>query len=95
MSVVVVVSIGVKKGRSTEALEIIKKSQEFCLSMDGCSGFEVLQCQDDGHKFSFIERWSSTEVHKIFLEQLMSNEDFIKSMDVFTSGPHIEYFDQA
>ena len=69
MRVVVVVNIEAKKGRSTEALEIMEKSQEFCLSVDSCSGFEILQCQDDDHKFSFIERWSSTEAHKAFLEQ--------------------------
>lgn len=95
MSVVVVVSIESKKGRSTEALEIIKDSQESCLSMDGCTGFEILQNQDDVHKFSFVERWDSTEIHKKFIEQIMSNEDFIKSMEAFTSGPHIEYFDLA
>ncbi len=43
MSVVVIVNIKSKPGRSHEALEIIKKSQEVCLSMDGCTGFEVLQ----------------------------------------------------
>ena len=95
MSVVVVVNIESKKGRSNEALEIIKKSQESCLSMDGCTGFEVLQHQDNDHKFSFIERWNSTEIHKAFLEQLMKNEEFITSMETFTSGPHIEYFDIA
>ncbi len=95
MSVVVVVNIESKSGRSLEALEIIKKSQELCLSMDGCTGFEVLQHQDDKHKFSFIERWDTTETHKAFIEQLMGNEEFIESMKAFTSGPQIEYFDKV
>ena len=92
MSVVVVVNIESKQGRSEEALKIIKKSQELCLSMEGCTSFEVLQSQGNDHRFSFIERWVSTDIHKAFLEQLMSNEEFVKSMEVFTSGPNIEYF---
>lgn len=93
MSVVVVVNIESKQGRSTEALKIIKGSQELCLSMDDCTEFEVLQYQENDHKFSFIERWSSIEVHKAFIEQLMSNEEFIKNMEVFASAPNIKYFD--
>jgi len=95
MSVVVIVNIESKPERSLEALEIIKKSQEICLSMDGCTGFEVLQHQDDKHKFSFIERWDSTEIHQAFIDQLMGNEEFIERMEVFTSGPQIEYFDKV
>ena len=95
MSVVVVVNIESKAGRSSEALEIIKGSQELCISTDGCTNFEILQNQNDENKFSFIERWDSTEIHKAFIAQLMSNENFIKSMEVFTAGPHIEYFDQV
>lgn len=92
MSVVVLVQIESKEGRSVEALDIIRKSQALCLSTAGCSGFEILQSQDNQHRFSFIERWDSIGIHKAFLQQLMSNEEFIKSMDVFISGPHIEYF---
>jgi len=92
MSVVVVVNIESKPGRSDEALEIIRASQTLCLSTNGCTGFEILQNRDEVHKFSFIERWDSIEIHKTFLEQLMNNQDFIKSMEIFTSGPVIEYY---
>jgi len=52
----------------------------------------VFQSQSDKHKFSFVERWSSIEKHKAFLEKLMNNKEFEAKMAVFTSGPDIEYF---
>ncbi|MET1256814.1 putative quinol monooxygenase [Aliikangiella maris] len=95
MGAVVIVNIEAKLGKSTEALEVIKKSQQLCLSTDGCADFKILQSQEDKHKFSFVERWVSAETHKAFVEQLMSDEAFVASMDVFTSGPEIAYFDEV
>ena len=93
MNVVAVINIEAVQGKSSEALEVIKKNQQHCLTLDICSGFEILQNQENKHKFIFIERWSSAKEHKAFLSELMSNELFIQDMAVFISSPDIQYFD--
>jgi quinol monooxygenase YgiN len=95
MSVFAIVNIEAVQGKVKLALEVIKKSQSLCLALDECSGFEVLQSQEDEHRFIFIEQWVSVQWHKDFLEKLMSDEAFIESLQVFTSGPSIEYFDNV
>jgi len=92
MSHVVLINIEAMQGRSVEALQVIKRSEESCLSVDGCVSFEALQSQDDEHKFTIIERWSSAENHKTFLDQVKLSDEFVKGMEVFASGPNIEYF---
>ena len=92
MSIIAIVNITARSGKSEEALKVIKKSQDYCLSLEICTGFEVFKSQTDIHKFSFVERWNSMENHKDFLSELMNNDEFVASLDVFTSGPKIEYF---
>jgi len=92
VNVVAIVNIEAKKGKSREALDMIKSSQELCLSLDFCGGFEILQNQKDEHLFQFIERWASVKQHKEFLSALMNDANFVESLEVFTSGPNIEYF---
>jgi len=92
MTVFAIVNIEAKKGKSAEALEVIKRSQEHCLSLDSCSGFDLYQNQKDSHHFHFVEQWASVEKHKEFLSTLMSDPNFIASLDAFTSAPNIEYF---
>jgi len=93
MNVFAIVNIEAKKGRSAEALKVIKISQEHCLSLDNCSGFAIYQNQKNIHRFHFVERWTSVEEHTEFLSGLMSDPNFIASLDAFTSAPDIEYFD--
>jgi len=93
MDVFAIVNIEAKDGRSAEALEVIRRSQENCLSLDNCGGFDVYQNQKDIHRFHFVERWASVEEHKEFLSGLMSDPSFIASLEAFTSPPDIEYFD--
>lgn len=92
MSIIAIVNITARSGKSEEALKVIKKNQELCLSLEICTGFEVFKSQTDIHHFSFIERWDSMKIHKAHLSELMSNDEFVASLDVFTSGPKIEYF---
>mgnify|MGYP000072135261 CR=1 FL=1 len=92
MDVVAIVKISAKEGKSLDALKVIKKSQEHCLSLDFCGGFDIFQCQKNVHLFQFVERWTSVEKHKAFLASLMNDPSFIESLDVFTSGPSIEYY---
>jgi len=92
MDVFAMVNIEAKDGRSTEALEVIRRSQEQCLSLDNCSGFDIYQNQKNIHRFHFVERWTSVDEHKEFLSGLMSDPNFIASLDAFTSAPNIDYF---
>jgi len=92
MDVFAIVNIEAKDGMSAEALEVIRRSQEHCLSLDSCNGFDVYQNQKDIHRFHFVERWTSVEEHTEFLSGLMSDPSFIASLEAFTSTPDIEYF---
>ncbi len=92
MSIVAIVKIVAKQGQWSRALEVVEGSRALCLELEECSEFLVFQSQSDKHKFSFLERWSSIEMHKAFLKKLMSNKEFEESMAVFTSTPNIEYF---
>jgi len=94
MSIVAIVKITALQGQWSRALEVIEDSRALCLGLEECSEFLVFQSQSDKHKFSFVERWSSIEKHKVFLEKLMNNKEFEAKMVVFTSAPDIEYFDE-
>jgi len=92
LSINAIVNITAHNGKAAEALTLIKKSQQLCLSMDECTGFEIFQNKTDIHKFLFVERWQSIEIHQAFLSELMKNDDFVIAMAVFTSQPKIEYY---
>lgn len=94
MSVVAIVKMTARQNQFDKALEVIEGSRALCLELEQCSGFWVFQSQSDKHIFSFVERWVSIREHKAFLEKLMSSDEFKKNMEVFISGPMIEYFDE-
>jgi len=91
MSVVALVKLEAVQGKAEQALAIIKKSQAYCLSHEVCHGFEALQSCEDDHHFYFVERWHSIQAHKALLQQLMSDQTFVQSLEVFSVGPVIEY----
>ena len=93
VSVVVVVQIRAGEGKGDEALQVITKSQAYCQSVEGCQGFEVLRSKQDALHFILIERWASVEEHEALLASLMSNEEFVRSIEVFARGPEIQYFE--
>lgn len=92
MAITVVVNLQAHDGKGNEAFEAIRKTQQYCLSLAGCTGFEVLQSQADQHRFIMIERWKSLEEHKQVLQSLMSSPDTAEVMKLFSAGPNIEYF---
>ena len=92
MSVVVIVHFEAVQGQAAQALQVLKGSQEHCLTVEGCEGFEVLQSQRDEHRFTFIERWASVEQHKALLSEIMGSDTFEENMKAFQSGPDIAYY---
>jgi quinol monooxygenase YgiN len=93
MGITVVVSLQARDGKANEGLAAIRTTQQYCLTLPGCSGFAILQNQADPHRFVFIERWKSLEEHAQVLQTLMSSPDTAEVMKLFSAGPDIEYFD--
>lgn len=92
MGITVVVNLQAHEGKGSEALAAIRRTQQYCLSLAGCTGFEILQSKADQHRFVFIERWKSLEEHAQVLQSLMSSPDTAEAMKLFSAGPNIEYF---
>ena len=92
MSIIAIAKVKAEDGKSLEVLTLIKGSQEKALNSGVCEKFDILQSRNDPHSFSLLEIWPSIENHKKFLENLMSDSEFIEAMACIQDGPHIEYF---
>jgi len=63
MSVDVVINFQALPGHAAELRGLLAEGRDLSRAAQGCESFELYQRDDDEHKFMFLERWASIELH--------------------------------
>lgn len=93
MTVIALVHLYAHEDRIKEALAASQSMREYCLSLNICTRFDIMQSRENRSHLTFIEEWDSVEDHNNFLTTLMETKRYDEMTGLFISGPLVEYYD--
>jgi quinol monooxygenase YgiN len=92
MSVKVVVQFKALQNK-LEAFEILMRSVSKDLpGVTGCQGVEVLQDHEDACRFTLVETWDSSEIHKSHIDGLIADGTWAAIAGHLAEEPVSGYF---
>ncbi len=93
MTVIALVHLYAHENRIKEALAASQSMRDYCLSLNICTRFDIMQSRENRNHLTFVEEWNSVEEHNDFLTTLVESKRYDEMTGLFISGPKVEYFE--